>query len=212
VLRTALPAVLVGAFVLAGAVLHGAVTQRFSTARESGRADRTHAVVVAYADCEAKLIEHDVPLKEQSIATSRSYVSATLSFGASTSIISGVPGAVATHTPDVCYQASGYTMVRGPKRQSMPLADGRMAHYYVADFRKEKNSQVELLRIRWAWSADGNWSAPDRARFHYLRVSELYKLYVVTLLNPEAESSEDSPQALAFLAAAFEQYGRSIAP
>lgn len=191
-------------FVLAGAVVHGAITQRWGTL--SPNANRTaamHDLVVQFPECESSPIDHDVPLKERSVATSRRYLSPANGFAATTSIISGVPGAVATHTPDVCYTASGYTMLRNPQRQTMTLPNGGTATVYVADFEKLTATQSERLRIRWAWSVRGEWDAPDRPRFHYLRTPELFKLYVVTTLK----DGDEPPSAPAFAAAVFEQYG-----
>ena len=54
-----------------------------------------------------------MPLKERSIATRRRYTSPARNYLAMTSIISGIPGAVSTHTPDVCYRGSGYRTAPG---------------------------------------------------------------------------------------------------
>ncbi len=193
-----------------GAAIHGAITQRWSTfAPDAERREAMHALVVQYPECESSPIEHDVPLKERSIATSRRYLFVSRGFAASTSIISGVPGAVATHTPDVCYTSSGYTMFRAPRRQTVTLADGQTATFMVADFEKKKATQTERLRVRWSWSLNGVWEAPDYARFHYLKCPELFKLYIVTTLPNE--SDDDAPAALSFTAAAFAQYAEVLA-
>jgi hypothetical protein len=198
------------ALLLAGAAVHGAITQRWSTfAPEAARRERMHALVVKYEDCESSFIESDLPLKERSIATSRQYHSTSLGFASSTSIISGIPGAVATHTPDVCYTSSGYTMIRSPKRQTITIG-GQPATILVADFEKVKATQVERVRVRWAWSIDGNWDVPDYARFRYLKSPELFKLYVVTSLPADEESADDPPTVAAFVAAAFAQYGEAL--
>lgn len=198
-------------FLLAGAAVHGAITQRFSAfAPDSTRRERIHGLAVSFEDCESTPIEHDVPLKERSLATSRRYLSKANGFAATTSIISGVPGAVATHTPDVCYTASGYTMTRNPKRQMITLANGASATYLFADFEKSKATQVERVRVRWAWSIDGTWDAPDYARFKFLKSPELYKLYVVTVLPAESDTPDDPPAVTAFVKAAFEQYSEAL--
>ncbi len=100
---------------LGGAGVHGAITQRWSAfAPNAVRREAMHALSVSFAGCESSPIENDVPTKERSLATSRRYMFASHGFAASTSIISGVPRAGATHTPDVCYTSSGYTMFRAP--------------------------------------------------------------------------------------------------
>ena len=43
-------------------------------------------------------------------------------------------------------------------------------------------TSVERQRVRWAWTADGTWDAPDLARFRYVKEPELFKLYIVSPL------------------------------
>jgi len=201
-----------GLLLLAAAGVHGTITQRWSNfAPDAGRREAMHALVVQHGDGETGVIEHDVPLKEMSTATSRRYLYTARGFAANTCIISGVPGAVATHTPDVCYTSSGYTMIRAPKRLTVPLADGSTATYMQADFEKTKATQTERVRVRWAWSTKGVWDAPDYARFRYLQSPELFKLYIVTTLPAEADSADDAPAVMPFVAAAFSQYASVLA-
>lgn len=203
--RLALPIVVL--LVAAAAFVHGAVTQRWAAfAPDPARTERMHALIVAHADAIAEEVPHDVPLKERSIATSRSYRSATSGLTAMVSLISGVPGAVSTHTPDVCYTASGYRMLTEPKRQTVTLPDGTTAEYLQADFEKGKATHTDRVRVRWAWSADGRWAAPEHARFAYVRSPELFKLYVVTPIPGDQPGAADPPAYSGFVAAAFAQY------
>lgn len=210
-LNSKIPLYVVAVLTLGGAVVHGAITHRWSVfTPDAARTERMHAVKVTLPDCAVEDVPTDVPLKERSIATSRRYESPD---GASAlvSIISGVPGAVSTHTPDVCYQASGYKMLRGIKRETLKLADGRTATFFVSDFEKKRETSVERLRIRWAWASDGTWEAPDYARFHYMKAGELYKLYIATPLPDGDGKVTDDPAAVqAFVRAAFEQYAAAF--
>lgn len=204
----------VAVFVVGAAVVHGAITHRWSLfTPDAARTDRMHQLQVRVPNCEVTEIENDVPLKERSIATSRRYVGQEPNLYAVVSIISGVPGAVSTHTPDVCYQSSGYRMLHGPKREAVKLSDGQAATLFVADFEKKKETSVERLRVRWAWTTDGTWAAPDYARFHYMKAGELYKLYVLTPL-PEADGkpADDPPAVQQFVRAALEQYSTTFRP
>ena len=213
-LKRSLPIWLAFGFVLAGAAVHGAITQRWSVfAPNVARTERMHAVAVKFGDVEVSDVPHDVPLKERSIATSRQYFSASQNVSAVLSVISGVPGAVSTHTPDVCYTASGYKMTFGPKRETLAMPDGKTAMYFVADFEKRKATEVERLRVRWAWTADGTWDAPDYARFQYMKATELYKLYIVTALaeSPTGDRADDSEPVRRFVRDAFAQYAEAFA-
>ena len=204
------PAILV-CFLLvgAGAIVHGATTHRWSVfAASSSRAADLHAYAVRLGDFRSEEVPNDLPLKEKSTATSRSYLSPSRQLTASITLISGPPGSVSTHTPDVCYPASGYKTVRQPARETIDLPGGGQASYYVADFEKKSATRTERYRVRWSWTADGTWVAPDRARFAFLRVPELFKLYVVTPV-PEAagdRTAEDPPAVRQFVAASFAQY------
>lgn len=196
----------------AGALVHGATTHRWSAlAPEPGRSDRLHGHAVRLGDFQAEDVPSDLPLKERSVATCRRYFSSARNQFVLVTVISGPAGAVSTHTPDVCYPASGYKTVREPKRETIDLPDGGKAGYYVAEFERKTATATERYRVRWAWSADGVWAAPERPRFEYLRVPELFKLYVVTPVTDPDAPAEDPPAVRQFAAAAFAQYAALFA-
>ncbi len=203
------PAILICLVLLAaGAWVHGAATHRWEAFAPPSRADQFHAYVVQLGDYQMEEIPNEIPLKEKSVGTTRKYYSPSRNQVVITSFISGPPGAVSTHTPDVCYPSSGYKTVREPVRETIDLPGGGKASYYVAEFEKRTATRTERQRVRWAWSADGTWDAPDRARFAYLRAPELFKLYVVT---PAADGDSggavgDPPAVRQFVAVAFAQY------
>ncbi len=204
------PAILICfALVAAGAVVHGATTHRWAAfAPPPSRADQFHAYVLQLGDYQCEDIPNEIPLKEKSTGTTKRYTSPSRNLVVVTSLISGPPGAVSTHTPDVCYPSSGYRTVREPVREAIDLPGGGTASYYVAEFEKKTATRVERQRVRWAWSSDGRWDAPDRPRFAYLRAAELYKLYVVTPVvdGDDGRPAEDPPAVKQFVAAAFAQY------
>jgi len=155
-----------------------------------------------------------LPLNERSIATSRRYASpagrvAVISF------ISGIPGSVATHTPDVCYPGSGYKTLRGPRKETLALPDGRAGEVYVADFEKKTQTKFDRVRVRWAWTTDGTWAAPENPRWEFasqLRARCSTRLYVATPI-PDAEGDEapeDDATTKAFVAAAWAQYSAAF--
>jgi hypothetical protein len=204
--------ILVVGLIMAGAVVHGGVTQRWSDfAVDASRAERMHAHVVPFAESISEKIENEVSTLERSIATSRRYASPTREFAAATSIISGVPGAVATHTPDVCYVASGYTMKGSPVRKSITLPDGTTAAYLVCDFDKATATSAERVRVRWTWTVNGTWDVPNRPRLAYMGERELFKLYVVTALPPDETPGDDRPVVSEFFAATLMTYSEALA-
>jgi hypothetical protein len=169
-----------------------------------------HGHAVQLGDFRSEVIPNDMPVKELSVATSRRYESPGRGVSAAISLISGPPGAVATHTPDVCYPSSGYKTVREPRRETIELPGGGSAEYYVAEFAKARATETERVRVRWAWCADGTWVAPEAARFAFLRSPELFKVYVVTHVADDAPA-DDPPAVKQFVAAAFGQYADRFA-
>jgi len=103
----------------------------------------------------------------------------------------------------------------GPKKETMELPGGRVATYYVADFEKKTATKVDRARVRWAWTTDGTWIAPDNPRWQFARqlatVPVLYKVYVVTPLPDEAEDRPaDDATTTAFVAACWTQYAAAF--
>jgi hypothetical protein len=215
-LKTPTLAVVAG-LVVASALVHGAITQRWAVfAPDPARTERLHALEVRFNDWQPTPVETEMPTNERSEAVARRYVSPSSGHSAVVTIISGIPGSVSTHTPDVCYVGSGYKCLRGPAKETLALPGGATAAYYIADFEKKNATKVDRVRIRWAWSTDGTWVAPDSPRWQFAKqlnaVPVLYKLYVATPL-PDLEEGrvyEDDPATKAFVTAAWAQFGAAF--
>lgn len=201
-----------------GALVHGAVTLRWDTLESKEKRERTahlHAIDLAGPEWRSEVVPTEMPTNERSTATSRRYIGPAGRV-VSTSLISGIPGSVATHTPDVCYPSSGYKTLRGPKKEALALPNGRTGELYVADFEKKSQTKVDRVRVRWAWTVSGEWVAPDSPRWAFakaLRAPTIYKVYVVTPL-PEAEGDavpEEDAITKAFAASAWAAYAVAFA-
>jgi hypothetical protein len=203
------------ALVVCGALVNGAVTQRWSVFTPNEElTERLHALEVRFEDWHPREVPTEMPLNERSTATSRRY-DAHGGRVAVVSFISGIPGSVATHTPDVCYPGSGYKVLRGMRKEPFALPDGRACVSYVADFERKTQTKVDRVRVRWAWTTDGAWIAPDNPRWQFagqLRAPVLYKVYVATPL-PETdgdESPEDDATTKAFVSTTWAQYSAAF--
>lgn len=183
----------VGATVLliAAGVAHGMWTHRWSAAAGPAvGADYLARLDQPVGDWQAgpaqAVAEKDTPKGTQ--ATARTFVAEKAGKRAIVSLTSGTPGVVAAHTPDVCFLGSGYTLKAPPTKQALPLGDGSVATFYMADFEKTTATGIEVVRCRWSWSSDGTWHAPDYPRLFFARsqmsLPVLYKLYIV---HPLAE-------------------------
>ncbi len=206
------------ALVVCGALVHGAVTQRWSPfVSNSDLTARLHAREVRLGDWVPTEVPTEMPENERSTATSRRYDSAANKRTAVVSFISGIPGSVATHTPDVCYPGSGYKTLRGPRREEFAPKNGRAGAAYVADFEKKTRTKFDRVRVRWAWTTDGTWVAPDNPRWQFaaqFRVATLYKVYVATPLPDGGEDgpAEDDDATKAFVDATWAQFSAAFGP
>jgi hypothetical protein len=208
--------IVIAVLIVGGAIVHGAVTQRWSVfAPDPAQTNRLHALEVRFADWQPTPVETEMPTNERSTATARRYLSASSGQSGVVTIISGIPGSVSTHTPDVCYVSSGYKCLRGPRRESLELPGGGTATYYIADFQKQSTTKADRVRIRWAWSTDGNWIAPDSPRWQFAKNAApvLYKLYIATPLTEVRGDDgvpEDDPQTREFVASAWAQFSAAF--
>lgn len=214
-LKTPAFVVIVG-LIVAGAAVNGAATQRWRAFEpDPAVADRLHALEVQFEDWQGSEIPTDMPVNERSVATSRRYLSPTTGRSGMVTLISGIPGSVSAHTPDVCYPSSGYRTLRAPKHETIDLPGGQVATVYVADFEKKTETKHDRARVRWTFAADGEWIAPDRPRWQFAtqltRVPVLYKVYLVTPLPDDGdERPEDDATTRAFVTAALAQYAAAL--
>jgi hypothetical protein len=105
------------------------------------------------------------------------------------SLIFGRRGPVSIHTPDVCYDASGYK-VATPQRFS---PQGASAEFFQAEAIKEKAADQTMLRIFWTWNAGGRWQVADNPRVAFARHPVLCKLYLVRELTALGEPVDEDP-------------------
>ena len=110
-------------------------------------------------------------------------------------LVCGRPGPISLHPPEVCFKGRGYELV-GDKDKYRPSSDPE-DEFWTARF---DNPVEQPLRIFYAWSDGGNWSAPpsETARVTFARSKYLYKLYVIHHMSRLDEPLEKDP-ALVFL-------------
>lgn len=207
----------VAGLLIGGALVNGAATQRWSAfTPDPTRTNTLHATAIRLDDWQSTEIPTEMPTNERSTATSRSYTSASTGKSAIVTFISGVPGSVSTHTPDVCYPGSGYKTLHAPQRENLELPGGRIGVCYVADFEKKSVTRTDRVRVRWAWTTDGTWLAPDSPRWQFARqlaaAPVLYKVYVATPLpeSPDDTRPDDDPATKAFATAVWIQYAAAF--
>ncbi|MBX7074222.1 MAG: EpsI family protein [Pirellulales bacterium] len=97
---------------------------------------------------------------------------------------------ISVHTPDKCYLASGFRMPEAEFDTQVKF-DDKTANFYAADFRKDTNEGVILLRIYWTWNATGAWEAPEYPKVAFAKYPALYKMYAIRRIVPGEQSNED---------------------
>jgi hypothetical protein len=128
-------------------------------------------------------------------AVNRKYVNATLNETVSVDLVSGRPHDMFFHTPDRCYPAAGFE--RGGKQTQVKI-DGVEGSFYTNTYIKSESSGIQNLRIYWAWSTDGTWTAPESFKWKYGGNPSIYKLYVMVPITSH-DQSEDRNGATDFL-------------
>lgn len=99
-------------------------------------------------------------------------------------LVCGRPGPISVHTPDVCYEGTGFARVGAVGAKA---AAG--AAFQAADFREQNTPVPARLRVWWSWSADGAWTTPKSPRWTFARAPALYKLYAVQrTLKPDGDA------------------------
>jgi hypothetical protein len=90
----------------------------------------------------------------------------------------GPTDSIVAHTPTVCYQANGYTWV-GPDLRVRPPGDGQTDEFVVSNFSFAQATVPTHLRVFWAYSDGGGWTAPENPRRAFRHTPVLFKCYAI---------------------------------
>jgi hypothetical protein len=201
---------LVAGFVGLSGLGHGIWTNRWSPLEASEGKDLLESLDGTVGDWQPGARLHidpaDIPAK--AACTSRQFVPLRPGKPMVVSITSGGPGAVAVHTPDVCYLGAGYKLRGEVTRQTITIGDAR-ASFWVGDFVKTTATGSETVRVHWTWSADGSWQAPEYPRWFFARTNVLYKMYIVQQLSDEDDLTRDDAYR-SFVASLVPQLNRQL--
>jgi Protein of unknown function (DUF3485) len=106
------------------------------------------------------------------------YTNAARGVTVSVLLLSGLPGKISTHTPDVCYRGTGFTLGEYSEFAYAYGPDNRPAEFrtFVAT---RTGTSPSALRIFWSWNDSKGWTAPENARWKFASDPALCKLYVV---------------------------------
>lgn len=183
------------ALLLVAGLVHGNWTNRWATtATQSGKALLDHLDREVGEWRTGDFIKIDpAELPPHTRCDSRRFLPLRGNKAITVSLTSGSPSAVAVHTPDVCFLGAGWKLRGAVTRQAIPLANGQNASFWVGDFIKTSATGTETIRVRWTWTADGEWQAPDYPRWIFARAPILYKLYMVHPMSDDEDLTRDDP-------------------
>ncbi len=116
-------------------------------------------------------------------------------------LIVGPSGPTSVHTPEVCYDSRGYPIretrqrvtiqdAEGPEDEQD--AEGPEDEFWAVTFRS-KDLGAGMLRIYYAWSTGGAWSASEGPRYAYAGHAYLYKIQLASSIPSYGDSEEDDP-------------------
>jgi hypothetical protein len=168
--------------ILAAGLVHGSWTNRWRVAPEmAARADRLESIPMVIGEWTAT--KRALTPRERTIAgavgyISRNYTSSSRRGSVSVLLLCGLPGAMAAHTPQVCYPDVGYTLGDASDFRHDYGPTPSRAHFRTA-VATRSGTNPSVLRIFWSWNDSQGWSAPENARGKFASASALCKLYVV---------------------------------
>ncbi|HZU38641.1 MAG TPA: exosortase-associated EpsI family protein [Gemmataceae bacterium] len=93
-------------------------------------------------------------------------------------LLCGRPGAVAVHTPDICYRAAGYQLIGSATPTTIKWV-GREAEFQKITMSRDNITGKSSLQAFWSWTTTGDWQTPGSPRMTFAREPFLYKLYVI---------------------------------
>jgi len=203
--------------VLAAGLVHGTWTHRWqddpALDDAAARLARVPTKAGAWTAGEAELIPPD-ELRSAGVRAcwKRTFTSADTGQKVLVLLLCGPTGKMCAHRPENCYPSQGYDLTANPLLYPVKLPDQPDAEFRTARFaRPEVATGGSQLRIFWAWNAAGRWQAPENPRWTFAPQTFLYKLYVIRVLPPRPERTEEDPAA-DFLRHFLPELTRALAP
>jgi Protein of unknown function (DUF3485) len=172
----------VAALLLGVGLVHGAWTNRWRPSPVmAALAARFESVPMAIGDWTAT--PYEIGPRERKLAgaeacLARVYTNPGRGVTVSVLLVGGLPGKISTHTPELCYTASGYDLGTPSAYDRRYGANGRRANFRTA-LATRGAANPSILRIFWTWHASTGWAAPGEPRWTFASEPTLCKLYVV---------------------------------
>lgn len=191
-------AVAASAALVAGGIVHGFWTDRWTASADTATAASLLAnIPLKVGDWQGEEMEVKPGQTGAGVTgcVQRRYQNQVTNASVVIALVNGRPGPVATHTPEVCYGASGYLV---GERKSIRLDNNDdSAQFWTSVAVKTSVTDETKIRLYWAWNAGQSWIAsPDaRQQFPRFRYPILHKLYVLRDLSGVAPARAEGKDA-----------------
>lgn len=183
-MRRILPFLVATVLVVLTGVAHGIWTGRWVVSHElADSVILLQNVPMQIGDWKAEGMEidpHELRMGKIVGYLKRRYTNVSDGTSVSMLIVSGLPGPISVHTPDICFEGAGYQLLSTPTKLTTPYGPGpETADFMWSDFSKKNAPTPMNLRIFWSWNGGGVWRTPDSPRVAHARFWVIYKLYVL---------------------------------
>ena len=203
--------------IIGGTMAHGWYTERFSktvsdTDKLRDMANRLPDIKLSFGNWEGEDVADTKDSLRQfekakvSGHLNREYTDKKTHKTVRISLVSSARQHAVKHTPEKCYVGAGFKMLQAASHQVVETDVGT-AEFLTSQFRKEAEGQ----RILWAFSHDGNWTAPSSAYLGLLGSNNWYKLYVTTT-DSRNDPSKDLEFSKAFIREFLPEVNRALFP
>jgi hypothetical protein len=215
-MRHTLPFLAAAALVLLTGTIHGLWTGRWIVSYElRDSAALLRNVPMTIGDWKGENIEiNPYELQMASIVgyVKRRYTNVNDNTIVSVLIVSGRPGPISVHTPDICFEGAGYQLLRTPARLGVPYDSGpKIADFFWGDFSKTGAAAPTNVRVFWSWYAGGVWRAPENPRLAHAMYRVIYKLYVLHETPGHPNKPAEDP-SLPFTRVVLPAIARALSP
>ena len=194
------------AILLGTGVVHGLWSGRWgespSVEAAAARLDQVPLTIGDWEGVDREVSVEDYRRFDFAGMETREYVNRRTGDRVTLSLVTGPPGPICVHTPEICYPGAGYEVVSEREPRSLDLGSDGSARFWDLRVGKSGPDGTDALSIYYAWSADGTWQAPGgEPRLIYGGEPYLYKMYVI-----QGVESADAP------ATANEEFLRDLIP
>jgi hypothetical protein len=168
---------------LAGLV-HGSWTNRWRPAPAiAALASRLNSVPMVLGDGAWTATSRELSAREMTMTGAAGYLSRVYSnpskgLQVSVLLLCGLPGDMATHTPEACYPGAGYSLGSAETYTPSYSEPESQAEFRTA-IATRSGSSPSVLRLFWSWRGSKEWSAPEEPRWSFASESVLTKIYIV---------------------------------